>query len=80
MSGQHWMPEAGKNNVEPDNLLHSLPGFNSVVNSFCLCLSSSLPSAPGRGLAFRGDSVQAGAVCPESLSGDHSAQSVRFEY
>lgn len=39
-----------------------------------------LSPAPSRGLAIRGDSVQAGAIRPESLRGDHSAESVRFEY
>lgn len=42
--------------------------------------SLSLSPAPSRGLAIRGDSVQAGAVCPKSFSGDHSAEPVCFEY
>lgn len=31
-------------------------------------------------MAIRGDSVQAGAICAEILSGDYSAESVCVEY
>lgn len=37
-------------------------------------------AAPGWGLAVRSDSVQAGALHPESLRGHHGAQSVCFEH
>ena len=38
ISGLHWMPEAGEDNMGPDNLLHPVSWFSSVTSSFCLCL------------------------------------------
>lgn len=40
----------------------------------------SVSPASSRGLALWRDSVQTGAIYPKSLSGDHRAESVRFEY
>lgn len=50
------------------------------MQSTTLSVCVSLSPAPGGGLAFRSDSVQDGAVCPESLRGHHSAESVCLEY
>ena len=47
-----------------------------IISPVCLRLSP----APRRRLAVRGGSVQDGAVCAESVSWDHSAEPVCFEY
>lgn len=58
----------------------SLSLMVQLSHQLVLSPSPSLPPALGRGLAFRRDSLQVGAVCPKSFCGDHSAESVRFEY
>lgn len=66
------------------NLINWISGRSGSMSLKCTQPPTPLPiylsPAPSRGLAIRGDSVQAGAIRPESLRGDHSAESVRFEY